>query len=390
SGVDFQLSGTAWSVYSDDYLLGTEFYDMLEGFAGNDTLIGLGDNDDLFGGQGDDEIDGGADNDWIEGGQGNDTLTGGSGLDHFQADLYENYDTMEWVGFGHDIITDFGDGDVFDVYMYGYSGPAPVVTYIGSDTEIRFGAPGSPEESSVLLQNYLMDPMDYYDGGGWVSITGTMMGVLADDLLIGTEYGDILEGFGGNDTLIGLGEADDLLGGTGMDEIDAGDGDDWIDGGRGDDLLTGGPGMDYFSFYLEEDYLTGDFYSFGHDIITDFGDGDVVEIQLGGYMGPDPVVTYLGDDTEIRFGAPGSDEESSILLQNYHLELMDLHYYGSWATIDGFAYSVIQDDLLIGTEYGDDLEGFAGNDTLIGLGDNDNLMGDTGNDELDGGEGDDW
>lgn len=59
----------------DDFLLGTDSRDELNGGAGNDTLVGEASDDRLRGGSGNDEMDGGSGNDIIVGGPGFDTAT---------------------------------------------------------------------------------------------------------------------------------------------------------------------------------------------------------------------------------------------------------------------------------------------------------------------------
>ena len=69
-------------------------------------------------------------------------------------------------------------------------------------------------------------------------------------------------GHGGNDTLRGM---------RGRDVLNGGDGADIINGGRGHDTLTGGNGADVFVFAAAEK---------GHDVITDFEDGqDLIQIS---------------------------------------------------------------------------------------------------------------
>lgn len=65
----------------NDYLLGTEKTDLIDGLAGNDTLLGLGGDDTLFGNVGADSLDGGSGNDSLRGDAGRDTLLGGGGND---------------------------------------------------------------------------------------------------------------------------------------------------------------------------------------------------------------------------------------------------------------------------------------------------------------------
>jgi hypothetical protein len=80
-----------------DQLVGTQYYDIIEGLGGNDTLQavdGYYTGDTLLGGPGDDtligdvwgdKLNGGPGNDTISGGNGWDVITGGPGHDHIDA-----------------------------------------------------------------------------------------------------------------------------------------------------------------------------------------------------------------------------------------------------------------------------------------------------------------
>ena len=114
-----------------------------------------------------------------------------------------------------------------------------------------------------------------------------------DDLLRGFAGADSLGGSFGDDRLFGGRGKDGLLGGDGNDELDGGlgrdrlsgnegndtliggRGKDRLDGGQGDDVLTGGRGNDVFVFtnFPSREELSG------HDVITDFHEGDVVRIK---------------------------------------------------------------------------------------------------------------
>lgn len=59
---------------------------------------------------------------------------------------------------------------------------------------------------------------------------------------------ELLAGGGGNDTLLGAGGDDTLSGGAGNDVLQGGDGDDVLDGGAGKDVLDGGDGRDFLVF----------------------------------------------------------------------------------------------------------------------------------------------
>ena len=63
---------------TDDYLVGTQYSDGIDGGGGNDTIYGLGGNDVLSGGEG---------SDYIYGNEGADTIDGGSEDDYLEEAL---------------------------------------------------------------------------------------------------------------------------------------------------------------------------------------------------------------------------------------------------------------------------------------------------------------
>ncbi|OIQ33649.1 MAG: hypothetical protein BM562_01130 [Alphaproteobacteria bacterium MedPE-SWcel] len=422
------IYGYAYGVATDDYVVGAAgMMNHLDGYAGNDTLIagdmgdylfgGLGD-DSLVGGIGSDQIHGDFGDDTILGGDGDDTIyasleadsdliTGGAGLDRVHFELHSDYLTGAGIGFGHDTVTDFADGDVLELETYLGSPVSIDLVISGSDTILTFGA-GTDHESTITLQNYVMDSWDLPPSGsfsGGLGIYGYAYGVATDDYVVGAAgMMNHLDGYAGNDTLIagdmgdylfgGLGD-DSLVGGIGSDQIYGDFGDDTILGGDGDDtiyasleadndLITGGAGLDRVHFDLHSDYLTGAGVGFGHDTVTDFADGDVLELEnyLGSPVSIDLVIT--GSDTILTFGA-GTDHESTITLQNYHMMPWDLpsHDLSSDLSVMGYSYNIYSDDLLTGSAgVADVLDGGAGNDTLTGFGGGDDLYGGTGDDVL--------
>ena len=72
-----------------------------------------------------------------------------------------------------------------------------------------------------------------------------------------------------NNVLTGGINNDTLFGGAGADTLTGGAGNDQLDGGLHDDQLVGGAGSDTFVFNIN---------SFGHDVITDYGNADYVKI----------------------------------------------------------------------------------------------------------------
>jgi Ca2+-binding RTX toxin-like protein len=201
-------------------------------------------DDALFGDDGDDVIDGGDGDDRLFGEGGNDHLIGGAGDDELDG------------GPGDDLL-EGGEGDDL---LHGRDG----------DDELH-GGPGN---------DFL-----FGDNGN-----DRLFGGDGDDQLFGGLDDDWLEGGDGNDTLSGNAGNDVLLGGAGDDVLFGSMGDDVLDGGPGNDTLSGGAGADRFVFnHLGQ----------GVDVITDFGNGDVLAIGnlLSGFVaGQEADFVQLFDD----------------------------------------------------------------------------------------------
>ncbi|MFM2067523.1 MAG: hypothetical protein RLZZ584_2432 [Pseudomonadota bacterium] len=106
-----------------------------------------------------------------------------------------------------------------------------------------------------------------------------------------------------NLTLIGSGSEDGtgnaldniLIGNGAKNVLIGGAGNDVLQGGGGIDELTGGSGNDYFAFISTTDSLVGA----KHDVITDFGQGDMIDLsQIDAIVGTstDDAFSYIGTD----------------------------------------------------------------------------------------------
>lgn len=104
----------------------------------------------------------------------------------------------------------------------------------------------------------------------------TFVGDGGSDTLVGRNSADRLFGLGGNDTLNGGNGNDTLFGGAGADRLIGSGGADRVVGGAGRDILTGGAGADVFVF---DDLDTGSATSRRADVITDFGEGDIIDLR---------------------------------------------------------------------------------------------------------------
>ena len=446
---DQHLIGTE----QDDTLVGAEGNDWLEGLAGNDTLVGNAGNDILDGGTGQDFMFGGAGDDfyivddeadWIveNADEGVDTVQISAGF-YQLADHIENLtlvgaaasgtgndssniitgndgdnviagrggdDTLIGGG-GNDYIVDFGDGNDLlnggsgsdfligeggdDVYLPGLGGQ-DTVHDSGGDDEVRLPAGVAPDQverirfdgsNDLLLRvvgtgerltlfNWFWDPtfqverVVFDDGTVWAPAeTGALryFGTAGDDFLSGSEYGELIEGRGGNDTLFGNA------------------GDDVLVGGEGSDLLIGGAGADIYVFSAEE--------GAGNSALIAAGD----RVQLTGLSRSSVVMTR--DEWNLYITV--MDTGASLTLQSASglpgeegwrttLEFGDGSVWLPENIVNTSPYvGTSGDDVLNGSEFGDQIFAVGGNDIVYGNDGNDVLYGGTGQDTLYGGTGND-
>ena len=127
---EFDAPSTGGAVYGNEEnnsIYGSDFADTLAGAGGADWLDGGSGDDLLEGGDGRDTLEGGAGADTLIGSAGDDqfnpgegtaddVLTGGEGEDNFEIYLGGIFGD-ENTGFGNDTITDFGDGDIFQLHI---------------------------------------------------------------------------------------------------------------------------------------------------------------------------------------------------------------------------------------------------------------------------------
>ena len=323
--------------------VGTAQSETINGTKKNDVIVARGGNDLVFGKGGNDLICGGRGNDELVGGGGNDKLSGGADTDFLNG------------GAGKNTVNGGAAGD------WAYYGRSKV------------GVTGSLAEGEVTGEG--TDELESIEA---------LAGSPFDDELFGSDEGDTIFGDAGNDTIDGrAGLLDFISGDAGDDELIGGGGAFAFDvayyrfapagvqvdleagtatGGAGTDTLVGMEGAWGSDF---DDELRGDqgknpfAGSEGDDVIDGRGEFDVVIF----WVSPDGVNVDLGAET-----AEGEGSDSLI-------------------DIEGVSGSPFGDDMLVGDEEDNYLDGYGGNDTMIGLGGNDWLSGGAGNDHMDGGAG---
>jgi Ca2+-binding RTX toxin-like protein len=263
-----------------------------------------------------------------------------------------------------------------------------------------------------------------------------------NDTVYGEGDNDRLFGEAGDDTLYGGAGFDFLVGGAGNDTLVGGDGGDQLDGGSGLDVYDGGAGRDRVLFNARDatqgawaDLRTGQVYDdgFGNQEVlvgieglgngTAFADlfhgddGDNI-IALGagdrgyGHGGNDIIV--ISDMPDMADGGAGIDTfgaiaEARLLPDANNDGLAELEFathgvhvslkagkvfddgYGNSGKIKNFENLLGSrfDDILIGDNGDNVLQGAFGNDQLEGGKGDDFVSGELGDDVLEGGKGDD-
>jgi Ca2+-binding RTX toxin-like protein len=397
----------------DDYLIGTNADDTINGFGGNDVAVGE---------EGNDTIDGGDDHDLLNGQQGDDSIYGGSG------------DDLIRPGTGSDYV-DGGAGN--DRVSY-----ASVGTDLVTGVTVSLGLQGTWQDTGGGGVDYLV---------GFEHLTGTRY----DDTLSGDDNDNWL--WGGFDPSTGIAGDDTISGGGGNDLIQIGLGNATVDGGTGSDTLTflgddiGVPTGVTFNLSLQgtlqatsfgnvyatnfenlsgtifadnlggdgnanvlagdrgNDYLVG---GAGDDTL--YGDGQVnVDTHDLGYSGPivtvadvatsDPAATDGNDVLEGGVGDDGIYGGGGIDTASYAHASGSVEVFlsnsgnGGSDGADGFdnLFSIenitgsAYDDILSGNNSDNVLDGGAGNDLIYARGGNDTMIGGAGDDFLRGYDGND-
>ncbi|OSP54553.1 M10 family metallopeptidase [Pseudoruegeria sp. SK021] len=286
------------------------YFENAQGGSGADVIIGNAWNNVLLGGSGNDTLSGGAGNDSLFGGAGKDRMDGGANSDEYFVDSLDVVTDTGTVGYDKAQISSAA-GD--RISFAGWSGIERVNGNIGDDV-----INGATQTAKLLL--FGNDGADALTGGG------------ADDVLIGGTGNDTLRGGAGDDVLLGSTGADTFFGGSGNDIF-------YIDN-TGDRVVDGGDGTD--------------------KAIINAAAG--VALKVGGWVGVERVVGYLGDD---RIDATG-------MTQNIVL-------------VGGLGR-----DRLTGGNGNDRIFSGESNDTLLGGGGADALIGGAGHDRIDGGAGNDF
>lgn len=250
--------------FENDALVGTSGRDALFGRAGDDTISARSGNDFVHGGSGDDHLYGNDGRDVLIGAGGGDTLDGGAGKDILGGGSGSDGlfggkgDDKLFGGAGNDSLYDGAGND------YAIGGSGNDVFYAGAGDDFYQGASGYDTVSYEYAQDGVV--VDLQRGRAGSLNAGD---AVADPAGIGKDH------FHNIENAIGSDFNDVLIGSARSNALDGRAGDDVLFGGVGKDEMTGGQGDDVFRFNRLVDSKFGG----GHDTITDFAAGDLVDLS---------------------------------------------------------------------------------------------------------------
>lgn len=344
-------------------------FEDVEGSAFADTLTGDAGANRLFGGNGDDTLSGGAGDDMLDGGAGADLLDGGAGVDcvdYGSSGVAVVVDLVDGAASGGEAAGDrlIGieavRGSVFADTLSGNDGADWLDGGAGDDRidgrggdDLIVGGAGA----DTLTGGAGFDSADYSGSDGAVTIdlvAGTGIGGDAQgdrlqgiERLIGSGFGDVLTGDGFDNVLVGGAGADRLTGGAGIDTAD------YSASGAAVNAVLGGTGS---GGDAQGDVLAGIENLVGGgfgDVLVGGGaanalSGGAGDDRLAGNGGADRLDGGAGFDTADFSASPGA-------------VTADL----AAGTASGGA-SLVAIEGLIGSTFGDVLNGDAGDNRLVG------------------------
>lgn len=334
AGIVLDLGQSVLTIEGTDTL--TNIYDA-EGGQGDDLIIAAGAGSMLYGLGGDDTLRGMDGDDTLEGGAGDDEIVGNGGRDRVS---FASMTTGVAVNLNSNILT-----------------------ANGTDTLVGIEDAEGSQGDDHLVASSADTRLDGLAGND------TLRGQSGNDTLKGGEGEDSLLGNGGNDSLKGGASEDTLVGDRGDDTLDGGNGSDSLLGGDGDDSLDGGNGKDSLLGASGNDTLDG---------------GDGSNIMIGG-EGDDTYVVHSASDVIVEADGEGIDTVESWVSTNLDTNLERLNLKGQAIIGRGNG----EDNTILGSGYGNALDGLRGDDYLAGRDGNDVLDGGAGADNMRGGQGDD-
>lgn len=326
-GQNGDINGTSGD---DDPLDGTPNDDTINGLGGNDVINGFDGDDTIFAGSGNDVVNGGNGRDILHGEDGDDVLNGDAGNDDF----------------------------------FGGSGSDSLNGGAGQDRVFYSDA------MAGITANFINQSLNTGDAAGdsYNSI----------ESITGSNFDDVITSGNDNNDLIGLGGNDVLVGARGRDRLFGGDGEDRLLGGLGDDDLLGQGGADTYVIQTGagEDRIFG--YEVGVDVIQYIGGpGDMMDLTIEQIGANTQITSDIGILTLIGIDA------ATVTVADFIFSDPAPEATGVTVTTDLTAGN----DIFVGDENDDIVNGLDGNDTITGGIGDDTLNGGDGNDLLTGGLG---
>ncbi|MEO0862496.1 MAG: DUF4214 domain-containing protein [Pseudomonadota bacterium] len=335
----------------DDTILGSGRDEELEGERGNDFLSGLGGNDRLEGEEDNDTLLGGAGRDTLEGGDGNDSLDPGTGNDYERVDAGAGFDTINlsqvtdaFIDIQHWDLVNAGQGFTFDInsstdsnISKGLFGTTTILNALNGITGdgIFFAGTASDDIFNIDVVEDADISVQGGRGSDTYNITGGTRGNVKIDLGRDNYFNDATQGliadlttglisndgFGFQDSITGLGNADIFIRDTrNNDSITGSDGRDIFQFRRGgNDTIEGGAGRDAL-----------DYFSHRAGVFVDLAAG--IAQSTGNFLTNAPAFSAQISGIENAWGS------------NY------------------------ADDVILGDDVGNDLQGRNGDDVLVGDG----------------------
>jgi Ca2+-binding RTX toxin-like protein len=374
-----------------DDLLRLEGVAASNGFASLDGAIsivgGLG-NDSIVGSSYFDQVDGGADNDSLQGNAGDDWYLYGSSA--AGSDTLNDSSGMDLVFFG---TADVGVSLNLSLSTGQSWGDGTITIATGSMIESVYGSDFGDSLTGNSLANVFFGAGgdDTLAGGAGDDFYAFFAEANGSDSLVeytdeGQDFVSFLEcdvavafslgltssqGWGdGTVTLSSASTFEGVVGGVFNDTLSGGSGSDILVGGAGDDSLTGGLGDDFYIFEGSG--------NLGTDTID-----EAAASRLGSFppLGEEDslIFTSFSHAITIDLGVTGNQPVS------YGYLVLNLTSATGIEDVAGTAYG----DYIIGNETYTALFGLGGNDTIYGGVNVDFLLGGAGNDYLDGGSGSD-
>ena len=392
---------------------GSSFDDWLNGGAGTDTLRGLGGNDILRGRGGADLLDGAA---------GNDTVSYSDSTAAVLVDLAAG------MGSGGDadgdrlLSVEIVHGSSFGDLLIGGTA-SDVLRGFGGDDVLRGGGGGDRLEGGDGI-----DTVSYADAAGAVTIdlsNGHASGsdaagdiLVSIEKLVGSTFGDWLAGDTGDNVLDGGAGNDRLIARGGADHLDGGDGIDIVDySGEAHAIIGGRTGISD-RVTMELDILSAIEIIVGtdhDDLIWNVGfDGTnrvLSEIHGGGgddflMDGVDTAVDTIESEATLFDGGEGNDwiqyvsAGDGLMIDlsagTGHGDIAESDRYQSIENVmisprlvtNGMVTTArLTNDVVIGTDGANQIDGGGGADDIRGMAGDDYLIGRQGAARYDGGEG---